>query len=213
MNRASITSLIVLLLAACEPGNSASRPDWRSATVYAKVGEVSYELEPGPAYSLQSLSDKEINSAIVAGLGTAVAPLIVSNLWVGVYSENRTRLEYDVGIVDSTDHPPAKEAVDLPINLSALKSIGFDIDMSDLSDEVIENAVILTFDDGESVNVPVTCRAQHLEGARPITTCSYLKLTYRANFVSINSRSGDEPDAILRNFEDGLTFIAKIEQT
>ncbi len=210
MRRASIASLILLNLAACGPGSSPAAPEWPNVTVYAKVGEVSYELEPGPTYSLQSLSDEEINSAIAAGWGTSNNPLDVSNIRIGVHTADRARIEYDISIVDSTDHLGARKAVDLPIDLSELTSVGFEIDMSNLYDKTLENAVILKFKNGKSKNVPVTCRAQHLQGAQPVLTCSDLLLIYDENFVVINSRSGDF-EAVLRDFSNGLAVVSKIK--
>lgn len=206
MRRASIASLILLNLAACGAGNSPAAPEWPNVTLHAKVGEVSYELDPGPSYSLQSLSNEEIKSALAAGWGTANNPLVVSNIRIGVHTADRAAIEYDIGIVDSTDHSAARKAVELPIDLSELTSIAFEIDMSNLYDKTIENAVILTFKDGRSKKVPVTCRAQHLEGARPILTCSELLLIYDGNFVFINSRSGDF-QSVMRDFGNGLAFF------
>lgn len=204
--RRAFASLILLNLTACGVGQSPAAPEWPNVTLHAKVGEVSYELEPGPSYSLQSLSDEEIKSAIAAGWGTANKPLVVSNISIAVHTADRAAIEYDIGIVDSTDHSAARKAVDLPIDLSDLTSIAFEIDMSNLYDKTIENAVILTFKDGRSKKVPVTCRAQHLAGARPILTCSELLLIYDGNFVFINSRSGDF-QSVMRDFGNGLAFF------
>lgn len=200
----------ISMISACNVGQPIGEPDWRDETLYAKVDEVTYELQPGLTYGLGSLSDEAIDSAIADGQGTLATPLDVSNLRIGVPSADGSRLEYDVSIVGSTEHLAAREAVDLPTALSDLMSIGFDIDMNDLSNETIENHIILKFQDGSSIDIPVTCRAQQIEAARPVSTCSNLLLNYKGNFVSINSRSGDF-DAVLRHFQNGLTLISKIE--
>jgi hypothetical protein len=212
MKRGPIVAIILLPLAACGGGSSTAASDWRNTTVHAKVGEVVFELKPGPTYSLGSLTDKAINSAIAGGWGTSMSPLEVPHIRVGVHSADRRGLEYDVGVVDSTDHLGAKGAVNMPNELSALKSISFAFDMSSLSNASMDNEVILSFENGRTQTVPVTCRAQHLDGARPITTCSDLRLIYRDNYVYVNSRSGDHTDDILGNFEDGLTIVSEMER-
>ncbi len=202
---------LVAILSACDIAQPIAGPDCRNETVYVSVGDVDFVLRPGPTYSLGSLSDEAINSAIATGQGTPVSPLDVPNLWAGVPSVDGSRLEFDVTIVGSTGHPAARDAVGLPNALSDLASVSFDLDMSDRSDETIKNNIILKFRDGKSSNVPVTCRAQHLEGARSVLTCSDLLLIYAGNFVSINSRSGDF-DAVLRDFRNGLVLISKMER-
>jgi len=199
------------MISACDVGHPLGEPEWRDETLYAKIGEVTYELQPGPTYSLGSMPDEVVDSAIANGQGTLTTPLDVSNLGIGVRTADGRRLEYDVSIVDSTDHVLAQDAVNLPTALSDLVSIGFDIEMSDLSKGTIDNDIILKFQDGSSIGVPVTCRAQQLEAARTVSTCSNLHLIYAGNLVSINSRSG-EFDAILRDFQNGLTLISKIER-
>jgi hypothetical protein len=199
------------MISACDVGQPVGEPDWRDETLYAKVDEVTYELQPGLTYGLGSLSDEAIESAIADGQGTLAAPLDVSNLRIGVPSADGGRLEYDVTIVGSTEHLAAREAVDLPAALSDLISVGFDIDMNDLSNETIENQVILKFQNGSPIDIPVTCREQQIEAARSVSTCSNLLLNYKGNFVSINSRGGDF-HAVLRDFQNGLTLISKIER-
>lgn len=202
---------LVAILSACDIAQPIAGPDWHNETVYVSVGNVDFELQPGLTYSLGSLSDEEINLAIAGGQGTPVSPLDVPNLRVGVPSADGSHLEFDVTIVGSTGHLGAREAVDLPNALSDLASVSFDLDMSGLSDQTRENNVTLKFRDGKSKNVPVTCRVQHLEGARSVLSCSKLLLIYAGNFVSINSRNGDL-ETILSDFRNGLILISKMER-
>jgi len=203
--------VLTLGLSACNSSDPVGQTDWQDRSIFVQVGEVVYELAPGPAYAFDGIKDEQINKALSSGQGVRTSPLELRSFRIGVRKADSRSLDYDVSFANLGGERALREAVRMPDPATSLLSVDFNQSPNDVSGRTYEGSATFRFSNDQLVESPVRCRVFLIGEEIHNVFCSVSGLEHRGNRISLRARGGSAAE-VASDFENGLKLISRIER-